>query len=63
MQVYVMCPFCSRVFDTMDEPHVVLRVDRTVRTAHLKCVPESVPAEQPAGTVKPNGAEPSVTTS
>jgi len=68
MQVYVMCPFCSKVFDTLEEPHAVLRVDRYVRTAHLRCVPEQPAA--PAGRlfiapaddeVKPNGAD--ITTS
>ena len=70
MQVYVSCPFCSRVFDCLEEPHAVLRVDNHVRRAHLKCFRTSVPAERlpvfsPASSeladtelVKPNGAEP-----
>jgi hypothetical protein len=61
MQVYVMCPFCSRVFDSLKEPHTVLRIDGQVRTAHAACV--KLAPVHVADASKPNGPDPTVTTS
>ena len=39
MQIFVTCPFCSKVFDTMEEPFVSVSIDQRERKAHFKCVP------------------------
>ena len=62
MQVFVMCPFCMKVFDSLTEPHFTFRLDGRVRMAHLSCF-ETVNTRMTAQSVqthvqtKPNGEQ------
>lgn len=62
MEIFVMCPFCMKVFDSIKEPHFTFRVDNHVRVAHVSCFEamiarNTVPAVAvPAPVaIKPNG--------
>ena len=62
MQVFVMCPFCMKVFDSLAEPHFTFQLDGRARTAHLSCF-ETVSTHMTAQSVqthvqsKPNGEQ------